>query len=59
MDLRGPAPEQSDTLVTMDEETAWRGFTRGIGFDQIHQRTRVDGDPEIGEAIMRMVTIIA
>ena len=48
-----------DTVITMDEDTAWRGFTRGIDFDHIPARTRVDGDPGLGEAIMRMVSIIA
>lgn len=52
-------PDRPDTLVAMDEETAWRGFTRGIDIDRIRERTTVDGDREIGEAIMRMVSIIA
>jgi uncharacterized protein (TIGR03083 family) len=52
-------PLAPDTLVTMDEDTAWRGFTRGIDFDRIRAGTRVDGDAAIGDAILRMVTIIA
>jgi uncharacterized protein (TIGR03083 family) len=57
--FEAPDRERSDTLVTTDEETAWRGFTRGIGIDRVRERSEVNGDPEIGEVIMRMVTIIA
>lgn len=52
-------PGRPYTLVTMDEETAWRGFTRGIGIDRVRAKTRVDGNPAIGEAIMHMASIIA
>jgi uncharacterized protein (TIGR03083 family) len=52
-------PARPDTVVTMGEETAWRGFTRGIEFEEVRARARVDGDPAIGASILRMVTIIA
>ncbi len=52
-------PTHPGTLVTMDEKTAWRGFTRGIDLDQIRAGTRVEGAPVIGDAIMQMVTILA
>jgi uncharacterized protein (TIGR03083 family) len=48
-----------DTLVTMDEETAWRAFTRGISLDAVREATHIEGNPMTGEAIARMVTIIA
>lgn len=47
------------TTVTMDDETAWRGFTRGACIDWIRTRTQVTGDPSIGETIMHMITVIA
>jgi uncharacterized protein (TIGR03083 family) len=52
-------PAEPDTLVTMDAETAWRGFTRGISLDQVRDATNVEGDTAAGDAITRMVTIIA
>lgn len=52
-------PEHVDTLVTMDETTAWRAFTRGIALDAVREAAQIEGDPAIGEAIMGMVTIIA
>ncbi|HYH12074.1 MAG TPA: maleylpyruvate isomerase family mycothiol-dependent enzyme [Thermomicrobiales bacterium] len=47
------------TIVTLDEETAWRGFTRGIDIGRIRSSAQVEGDPEIGDTILHMVTIIA
>lgn len=53
------ADAPASTVVTLDEETAWRGFTRGIDIERIRSRAQVVGDPEIGDAILHMVTIIA
>ena len=51
--------EQADTIISLDEETAWRGFTRGIDIDRIRSHANIDGDQDIGDAILHMVTIIA
>lgn len=53
------ADSSVDTVITIDEDTAWRGFTRGLDIDTIRARTRVEGDREIGDAVIHMVTIIA
>lgn len=52
-------PDPPDTIVSMDEETAWRGFTRGISIERIRHNAHISGDRGIGEAIVHMVSIIA
>jgi uncharacterized protein (TIGR03083 family) len=47
------------STVTMSTETAWRLFTKGIGVEEGRQATSIDGDVELGEPILHMVSILA
>src|SRR5579859_4327918 len=46
-------------LVTMDQETCWRLFTKGISKDQARANTTIEGDQKLGEKILETVSIIA
>ncbi|HZO73756.1 MAG TPA: maleylpyruvate isomerase family mycothiol-dependent enzyme [Ktedonobacteraceae bacterium] len=47
------------TVVTMDQETCWRLFTKGISKDQARAQTFIDGDQTLGEQLLETVSIIA
>ena len=57
--LYAGAPEQPNSMVTLDQEVAWRLFTRGLGLDVAEQETVVNGDRVLGSAVLNMVSIIA
>jgi uncharacterized protein (TIGR03083 family) len=50
---------QPDTVVTMDQETCWRLFTRGMNKDQARGNTTIAGNQTLGEKILDTVSIIA
>src|SRR5712692_398283 len=39
-------------LVTMDQETCWRLFTKGMNKDQARANTTIEGDQKLGEKIL-------
>lgn len=45
--------------VTMDQDTAWRLWTRGITPDDARPSLRTDGDPHLVAHVLDMVSIIA
>jgi hypothetical protein len=45
--------------VTLDQQTAWRLFTRGIDPSTSRNRATIDGDVALGEVALRTVSIIA
>jgi uncharacterized protein (TIGR03083 family) len=45
--------------VTLDQETAWRLFTRGIAATTAGKRASIEGDVALGEVALRTVSIIA
>lgn len=47
------------TVVTMDQETCWRLFTKGISKDQARAQTVINGDQTLGEQLLETVSIIA
>lgn len=47
------------TVVTMDQETCWRLFTKGIGKDQARMKTAIEGEQKLGEKLLETVSIIA
>jgi uncharacterized protein (TIGR03083 family) len=49
----------ADTMVTMDQETCWRLFTKGMSKDQARAQTVIDGDQTLGEQLLETVSIIA
>jgi uncharacterized protein (TIGR03083 family) len=47
------------TLVRMDQDLAWRLFTKGISPEAARPRVHIEGDRALGEGIMQMVSIMA
>lgn len=47
------------SLVTVDQDTAWRLFTKGVGAAAARRRAAVEGDPSLGAVAFRAVAIIA
>ncbi len=47
------------TTVTMNQETCWRLFTRGISREQASTRTHITGDQALGQHLLSTVSIIA
>jgi hypothetical protein len=45
--------------VTLDQETAWRLFTRGVEPATARERAQIDGDAKLGEVALHTVSIIA
>jgi uncharacterized protein (TIGR03083 family) len=45
--------------VTMDQDLAWRLFTKGISVERAQERIAIVGDPSLVEPLIRMVAIIA
>lgn len=51
--------EQIDASVILDQETAWRLFTRGISKEEAMQHTTFTGNEEIARKLLDTVSIIA
>jgi uncharacterized protein (TIGR03083 family) len=49
----------SDAVVTMDQETCWRLFTRGVSKDEAAVKTTIEGDQRLGTRLLDTVSIIA
>ena len=49
----------ADATVLMDQETAWRLFTKGIAKDDARQNARVAGDPALAARVFDTVSILA
>jgi uncharacterized protein (TIGR03083 family) len=45
--------------VTLDQETAWRLFTKGIDPAAAHERATIEGDVGLGEVALSAVAILA
>lgn len=52
-------PPVPDTRVTLDQETAWRLFTKGITSEAAERRARIEGDQALGQILLQTVAIIA
>ena len=50
---------QPVAVVTMDQETCWRLFTRGMSKNQARAKTTIEGDQTLGEKLLETVSIIA
>jgi hypothetical protein len=54
----GAAPQPA-AMVTLDQETAWRLFTKGIAPQAVRTAARIEGDPRLGAVVLETVAIIA
>ncbi len=52
-------PVHPDARVTIDQETAWRLFTKGITPEGAAHAARIDGDQALGQIVLQTVAIIA
>jgi uncharacterized protein (TIGR03083 family) len=50
---------QPASIVTMDQETCWRLFTKGIDKERARANVRIEGDVALGEKVLETVAIIA
>jgi uncharacterized protein (TIGR03083 family) len=57
--LYAGAPTQPDVDAVIDEDAAWRLFTRGLNDAQSRAAVTLRGDEALGAAIFNMVSIIA
>jgi uncharacterized protein (TIGR03083 family) len=44
--------------VELDQETAWRLFTKGIARDEARQAAHINGDPSLAERVLDTVSIL-
>ena len=55
----GIAPDiAAAASVTLDQETAWRLFTKGIAKVEARRSARIDGDPDLAERVLATVSIL-
>lgn len=57
--LYAGAQEPLDTKVTIDQEDAWRLFTKGIDPNHVRARSAIAGSEDFSASIFQMVSIIA
>jgi hypothetical protein len=57
--LYADADAPPTATVTLDQETAWRTFTRGVDRAAAREQARIEGDVGLGEVVLRAVAIIA
>ena len=50
---------QPAAVVTMDQETCWRLFTKGMSKNQARAKTTIEGEQTLGEKLLETVSIIA
>ncbi len=58
-ELTDHAVSAPDARVTLDQETAWRLFTRGLSREEALGRVQREGDSQLADRIFEMVSIIA
>ena len=57
--LLAGAAERPAAAVTLDEDVAWRLFTRGLSLDAARERAALSGDRALGLRVLETVAIIA
>ncbi|MDR3574353.1 MAG: maleylpyruvate isomerase N-terminal domain-containing protein [Anaerolineaceae bacterium] len=57
--LYSGAPSEPTTEIIIDQETAWRLFTKGISQNQAQGQMTIRGDQGLGRKVFEMVSIIA
>lgn len=50
---------QAESRVGLDQDVAWRLFTKGMDRDVARSKIRIEGDPILGAEILNMVSIMA
>jgi uncharacterized protein (TIGR03083 family) len=47
------------TRVSMDQETAWKLFSKGLSRETAQQSVGIEGDPNLGEPVLRALAVMA
>ncbi len=50
---------QAESRVGLDQDVAWRLFTKGMSREVARSKIRIEGDPILGAEILNMVSIMA
>jgi len=50
---------QAICRVQIDQDLAWRLFTKGLSRDIVRRQVHIDGDKTLGETVLEMVSIMA
>jgi uncharacterized protein (TIGR03083 family) len=50
---------RADCIVTLDQDTAWRLFTKGIGPGEAARRVRIDGAEHLGRPFLGSLAVMA
>jgi uncharacterized protein (TIGR03083 family) len=58
-DLFSGEGSDPDALVTLDQETAWKLFSKGIDRESARKRVRITGDRLLGEPVLRSLAVMA
>jgi len=53
------ASESTDAKVAIDQDTAWRLFTKGVPPQQAQEKAQVDGDEDLAKHFFETVSILA
>ena len=53
------AGSQADASVTLDQERAWRLFTKGMSKDEAIQYASIEGNESLARKVFDTVSIIA
>jgi uncharacterized protein (TIGR03083 family) len=48
-----------DAQITLDQDTAWRLFTKGIGAGMAHARATIAGNPHLAAPMLKTLAVIA
>jgi hypothetical protein len=57
--LYNDAHPEPGAVVSMDQDLAWRLFTKGISPEAARPAIRIDGDPALGSQVLALVAIMA
>jgi uncharacterized protein (TIGR03083 family) len=53
------AESPAEATVALDQDLAWRLFTKGVDYGTVNERAVVSGDRSLAEPVLRMVSILA
>ncbi|MEM7125338.1 MAG: maleylpyruvate isomerase N-terminal domain-containing protein [Chloroflexota bacterium] len=51
--------DTAQATLVMDDDTAWRFFTKGLSPEETEQRIRINGDVQLGRKLLGAVAILA
>ncbi len=57
--LYAGTPEEPTAAVEIDEDRAWRLFTKGLSAEEAERSARTEGDRRLADQVLRAVAIIA